>query len=418
MVTETATLDIDLNPGAQTKFVTSKEKFPALVGGLGCGKTAAGVIRAFLYCLEHPGAHGCITEPISAMLPFPLMQAWRNWLGAYEGPQSIWTEQGRGGPNHRLEFSNGCVILLKSADAPERLVGFEIAWAWMDEAADGAGQEMAYLNLIGRLRQKGYPHWLAVTTTPSGRNWLWREWVDEKKPGHIVFQTTSWDNPHRDVDYVETTAQQYVVGTPFYRMKLLGEFCSLEGLVLAGFDPDKMIAPWPKDELFLGKIAGVDFAPQSPTAIVEAGITRSRRKWTREWLYKRECDDEAFVRACRAAMDDGVTLFVGDPSGKERIRWMNDQGIPTVKAPSNEIEDRVSAWRTPIGEGMLTMDSGSGFLVREITGLSWATARGREMDTNRFRQGDPDHAFDAGAYALMELEKMVLDWKPPEIGSW
>jgi hypothetical protein len=135
----------------------------------------------------------------------------------------------------------------------------------------------------------------------------------------------------------------------------------------------------------------------------------------REWLYKRECDDETFVKACGDAMDDGITLFVCDPSGKDRIRWMQEKGIPAIKARSNRIESRVKAWLTPLSQGMLTVDRDSHFLIRELLGLSWAKRRGRELETDKFDINTPDHAFDAGADCLQEIEAMPIGFKPPEI---
>lgn len=418
MVTETPVIDLDFNPGSQTKFVTSRERFPAFMGGYRSGKTVAGVAKVFLYCIENPGARAIITEPIFGLFQDALLPVVRKLFGNVEGP--VWKEEGKGGPNHQLSLYNGSLILLRPAESAERIVGYELACGLMDEAATSTGgsQEQAYFHLIGRLSQPGFDHWLAVTSTPSGRDWVWREWVDDPKPGHVLFRGSTLENPHLPDAYKENVTQTYVPGTPMYRQYVLGEFVQMEGLVLPGFDPDKMIAPWPKGELFLRKIAGVDFGVQSPTAVVEVAVTRSRRLWLREWLYKRECDDLDLVKACRDAMDDGVTLFVCDPSGKERIHWMNAQGIPAIKARSNRIEDRVKAWTLPIGEGRLTVDNGSQFLLREITGLSWAARRGREMETDRFNPLTPDHAVDAGSDALQEVANMVYDWKEPKIGIW
>lgn len=418
MVTETQT-GFRANDGAQEDFLKSHDAFPAFVGGFGSGKTAAGCAKAFNYTIQNPGAHGCITEPVSGMLADPLMEAWRNLWGEYEG--NLWVEKGRLGPNWQIEFpSLGSHILLRSAETPGRLIGFEVAWGWMDEAAEseGGSQELAFLNLVARLRQKGFRHWLGITTTSAGRDWVWRDWEDDRKEGHVLFKASSYDNPHRDVGSVERMAKVYGVGTPRYRQRIMAEFAQLEGLVLPTFDPDTMIAPWPKDDVFLRSIAGVDFGVQSPTAIVEVSVTRSHRLWLREWLYERECDDETFLKGCRAAQRAGVSLFVCDPSGKERIHWMRDKGLPAIKAPSNKITDRVKAWLTPIAENRLMVDKASQFLIREIAGLSWAKRRGRELETDRFDINTPDHGVDAGADALQEVDKMVLDWKPPEIVSW
>jgi hypothetical protein len=415
LVTE---VEISLNKGAQDGFVRSEAAFPAMIGGYRSGKTAGGVIKCWMYTIKYPGSIGVWTEPVAAMFAESLLPALRKFFGDYEG--SFWQEQGKGGPNHRIVFSNGCLWMLKAAETPERIVGFEAAWALMNEAGstEHGSQHDAYLRLIGRLSQEDYPRWLGAATTPSGMNWLWKEWVDSptaKETGHILFHASTYENKENLPDgYIETMAQAYVEGTPMYRQYILGLFVQMEGLVLPNFDVDKHVSPWP-DTLFIRKIAGVDFGVQSPTAIVECAVTNSGHRYLREWLYKRDCDDETFVKACGAAMDDGVTLFVCDPSGKDRIKWMNDKGIPSVKARSNRIEARVKSWITPLSQGMLTICNESQFLIREVLGLSWAKRRGRELETDRFDVNTPDHAVDAGADALQEIEAMPIGFKPPEI---
>ncbi len=415
MVTE---VDIALNKGAQDGFVRSQAPFPAFMGGQGSGKTAGGVIKCWFYSIDNPGSRGVWTEPVAAMFQESCLPTLRTFFGEYEG--SFWTEQGKGGPNHRIEFANGCLWMLKAAETPERLVGFEVAWALMNEAGstEHGSQEQAYLNLVGRLRQKGFRHWLGVATTPSGRNWLWKEWVDSptaKETGHVLFPGSTFENEANLPDeYIQRMSRAYVPGTPMYRERILGEFVQMSGLVIPGFDADKMTGPWP-DTLFTHKLAGVDFGSQSPTTIIETSMTVSRHIWVREWLYKRECDDETFVKACGDAMESGVTQFLCDPSGKDRIEWMVRQGIPAIKAESNKIERRVKAWTTPISEGRLTVDINSGFTIRELTGLVWADRRGRDLETDRFSQNSPDHAFDGGSYSLMRLDRGYYDLQETKV---
>lgn len=418
-MTQTEKVTFAANPGAQEDFVFSQEPFPAFIGGFGAGKTIGGCLKAFGYTLANPGAHGCITEPVSGMLADPLMETWRELFGDFEG--SVWVEKGRLGPNWQIDFpSLGSHILLRSAETPGRLIGFKVAWAWMDEAAEseGGSQELAFLNLVARTRQQGYGHWVGITTTSAGRDWLWRDWEEKPKPGHKLYKASSFENPHRDQVAVEQMAKVYGVGTPRYQQRIMAEFAELEGLVLATFDPQTMIAPWPTNGVFLRSVAGIDFAPESPTAIVEVSVDASGRPWLREWLYEWECDDETLLKGCRAAMRAGVMLFVGDPSAKKRIDFLNSKRIPTIKARSNKIDDRVGAWKLPIAEKRLMVDKTSQFLIREITGLPWAKSRGRELHSDRFAPNAPDHAFDAGAYGLEEIGRMVLDWKAPEIVNW
>ncbi len=406
------------NDGAQADFIESEESFPAFLGGFRSGKTAAGVMRCWKYSMEYPGSVGVWTEPVAGMFAEVLLPTLRKFFGDYEG--QLWQEQGRGGPNHRIEFANGCLWMLKAAETPERLVGFECAWVLMDEAAstEHGSQEEAYLKLVGRLSQQGFPHWLGITSTPAGYNWIWREWKDNpaaKETGHVLFTGSSLDNPALEATYLEKMSRTYVQGTPMYDQYVLGKIVQMSGLVIPGFDANiHACVNWPQDQLFTHKIAGVDFGSQSPTTIIEDAMTPTRHVWVRELLYKRECDDVTFVKACRAAMDDGVTMFACDPSAKDRIEWMCQQGIPAFKAESNSRERRVKVWTTLIAEGRLSVDRSSGFTIRELSGLAWKERRGREMETNDWR--GPDHGFDGGAYAHMSLELVApMGYKLPQL---
>ena len=94
---------------------------------------------------------------------------------------------------------------------------------------------------------------------------------------------------------------------------------------------------------------------------------------------------------------------------------MSYKGIHSIKAPTERSERRVKAWSTPLSQGMLTVDRGSQFLIRELLGVSWAKRRGRELETDKFDVNTPDHLFDAGADCLQEIEEMPFNFKPPKV---
>ena len=125
--------------------------------------------------------------------------------------------------------------------------------------------------------------------------------------------------------------------------------------------------------------------------------------WIRERLYQRECTDDLFVRRCSEIQADGTYSFVCDPSGKDKIAWMLSQGISARKARSNLISIRVAAWTTRLNQGSLSITPDSPNLIRECSGLAWAGSR-KMVDTERFAPNTPDHAFDAGANTLQELD--------------
>lgn len=418
MTTETVfTLDFDVNAGAQWDFVVSEEPFPAFMGGQGSGKTAAGVLKMMRFLLENPGARGVITEPIYSQIQDALMPVIRTFYGQCENTH--WWEEGKNGPNHQLRFQNGSLCLLKASEAASRLVGFEAACALMDEAgsSDSAWQEMAYLNLIGRLRQKGYRHWLGVTTTPAGFNWLWREWVESPVPGHVLFHGSTYENKENLPDgYIERMAQAYGVGTPRYKRLIMGEFVRMEGQVLTMFDPGKHILPIPQGTVITKRLGGIDFGVHSPTAVVEARMTSSRHVYLTERLYRRDCRDDELVDVCGQMRKGGVSIFYCDPSAKDRIAWLRQAGVTAIKAKSNRLDMRVGAWTTRLSADALFITPDSPNLIQEATGLAWAPGKGKDVEMDRFDPNTPDHAFDAGADVLQSIETAIpIGMKPPEL---
>jgi hypothetical protein len=161
----------------QAAFVEDQTPYVALVGGIGSGKTRAGVIKALLTMERHPGVLGVVTAPTIAMLD-TTVRAFRELL-----PQERYAFH-RSLPR-RIVLDNGSEVIFRTTDEPDRLRGPNLAFVYMDEAA--LSSEEAFRVLQGRLRQRvppsaslgeaPYRHQLWLTTTPKGHNWVYREFA-------------------------------------------------------------------------------------------------------------------------------------------------------------------------------------------------------------------------------------------------
>lgn len=72
------------------------------------------------------------------------------------------------------ELHGGRTVFFRSADNPDRLRGPNLGWFWMDEAAM-CGLE-AWNIMLGRLRLGPGRAW--CTTTPRGKNWLYKTFIE------------------------------------------------------------------------------------------------------------------------------------------------------------------------------------------------------------------------------------------------
>ena len=113
---------------AQRAFATSREPFPAFVGGFGSGKTAAAIARAMALKTHFKDCD------IAYYLPtFPLVEdiALRRFPELCE--RKGWAYKVRGGNSPHIEFPGSGRIVFRTMERPERIIGYEVAHSILDE---------------------------------------------------------------------------------------------------------------------------------------------------------------------------------------------------------------------------------------------------------------------------------------------
>lgn len=168
---------------------------PALfLGGLGSGKTYAGVLRMLTM---PPNTRGCVIAPTYRMARDVI-------LPAIEEICAPAIEQVfRADMEVRLVGKRR--VLLRSATHPDRLRGLNLDWVWIDEAA--MVDESVWKVALGRLRHAPTRWWL--TSTPRGKaNWLYERFGQENPVGAVIKSRTR-DNFYLSPDYETLLRAQY-----------------------------------------------------------------------------------------------------------------------------------------------------------------------------------------------------------------
>jgi len=211
-------VDIELY-GNQYEFVTCKDRFTAMIGGIGSGKTLAGCVKSIIYA--KPKTLGLIVAPTFRMLQDATI---RTFLDINHD-----VIKGFNKSDMIVTLKNSAEILFRSADNPEHLRGPNLHWAWIDEGS--LAHPYTWDIIIGRLRADGTagPCW--VTTTPKGRN----NWLYEASKQMRVFNVTALDNPYASKEWKDSLLARYT--GQFLRQEIYGEFVSFEGLVYPMFQP-------------------------------------------------------------------------------------------------------------------------------------------------------------------------------------
>jgi len=210
----------------QEEFVCSESKYPALVGGLGSGKTKAGISRLICLMLSDPSTNGGYYMPTYDLLR----------LRALTGFEEELEELGLGYKTNRAEYTIAIhgygMVILRSYDRPERIVAYEVAHSIVDEL-DTLPKDKAALvwrKITERNRQKttyAAGNTIGCVTTPDQgySGFVYQKWVKSLQDGYSVIKSPTASNPFLPEGYIQQILDNYdpVLADLF----LKGEFVSL-----------------------------------------------------------------------------------------------------------------------------------------------------------------------------------------------
>lgn len=395
--------------------------------GIAGGKTIVAVFDAVRHFIEYPGIRGIIAAPTHKMLNRATLPALRkvvSWWGDDLVLEEHKSDQEISFPQYRNEYGEPSMAYLAHCSEPESLRGPDVAFFVGDEAA--LWKERAFQLLQGRIRQPGYPHRGWVVSTPKGKNWLYRTFVegrDEWSPGkrgrYGFHNWKTGDNPlhQMDPEYLVALIESYGAGTDFYKQEILGLFVAFAGLVYREWAPQRhAVAQAAVPKHFLRVIAGVDWGQTSHGCIIVFGVGLDGKLYLLDEVYERgkiifggegHADWVAEGKAIQKRFPD--VLFVADPSDVNAIATFNHNGLPTMKANNLRVpgvrvgQALLAADRLQVVEGVAPN------FEAEIEQYHWR----EDPDGNPLEDMDPakefDHAMDAARYAWMEIERPTTD---------
>ena len=373
--------------GIQHDFVECQDRFTAFIGGIGSGKSYAGAVKAMLYS-RAAGSLGLVIAPSYPMLRDATLRTFKQVAGAAVSETHA--------SEMRLTLRNGSEVLFRSADQPDRLRGPNISWAWIDEASL-CGAETWDIT-IGRLRADGKAGHCWITTTPKGRNWVYK-----KQTQMAVFRSTTAGNPYLSREFVESLHAAYE--GKFAQQELLGEFVGFDGLVYEEFDRGRNVKAFPARS-WARVFGGLDEGYTNPAVILIVGQDRDGRLHVmHEFYQRRQLQADVVIEAKRLMREYQVSEFVADPSAAGLIADMRRAGIPTVPA-NNAVMVGIQAVKARLpaaGDGLsrLTVDPSCVNLLGEFEGYVW---RGGKDGLRDEPEKSNDHAMDGLRYVVSRVD--------------
>lgn len=195
--------------GPQFDFVTATDRFPAMVAGFGAGKTHAAVIRALNLKLQYPGqnvGYYLPTYDLVTTIAFPrFAETLEEWGVPYKQNKN----------DKMIHVEGAGAFIFRTMDAPERIVGYEVADSLVDEL-DTLPEDKArtaWNKIIARNRQKkpdGSENTVGVATTPEGFRFVYDRWVRNAAPGYRIILASTLSNAANLPDgYIESLRDTY-----------------------------------------------------------------------------------------------------------------------------------------------------------------------------------------------------------------
>jgi phage terminase large subunit len=340
-----------------------------------------------------PGQDGMIVAPTFPMLRDVTQKTFFELLEAGNYPYSFNKAE-----NSAQVF--GCQVLFRSADAPERLRGVNLNWAYCDEAA--LMSEDVWRIILGRLRAGESPQaW--ISTTPAGFNWVYKYWVEKGNSNYALFHSSTRENKYLPAEYLADLEANYV--GEFAKQEIEGEFVAFEGLVYLEFSRNLHVykdMPLPDS---LARVRGIDFGYTNPFVCLWGAVDGDGRLFIYDEHYKTRTlirDHAALI----GGRNHSYLWTVSDHDAQD-IAELRELGVFTRNAQKDVIPgiQKVKARLKVQGDGWprLLVSDKCVNTIKEFSSYRWQESKADRNDKEEPNK-EADHAMDALRYMVMELD--------------
>ena len=402
-------MDIELTE-PQQEFFNSTEKFVAMVSGFGAGKTNTLVLKMLSDKFDMPKvdlAYFAPTYPLIRDILYPRVAEFLEEMGVgYKINKS----------EHNIHIHGYGKIICRTMDTPERIIGFEIGHAYLDEF-DTLKLENAmdvWRKIMARVRQPlpdGGVNRMLVATTPEGFGATYELFKKETRADYKLIQASTYSNPYLPEGYIDSLKSIYPPA--LIEAYLHGQFVNLtSGSVYANYDRTNS-ATTVIDDGSEPLHIGIDFNINHMAAVVS--VKRDGASYAVNEIIDGR-DTPAMISIINDQYPNRSIIVYPDASGSARkttnastsdITLLREAGF-TVNAPSSNglVKDRVAAYNRALCDN----NNKRSFLVNAEKCPQLAAALEQQVyDKNGSpdKSGGIDHVLDASGYYLVRTYPII-----------
>lgn len=406
---------ITLSPG-QSVFFNSPYKYTLASSGIGGGKSFVGNLRMINKVSQAPGSLNLVATQTYPMLRDSTYRTFKSLA-----PPGFIIDENRNDGWMLVRAGDGTAeILWRSLINYEFLRGVEFLYAYIDEMA--LIHPTAWKILKGRLRGKCPDNPLLKpqgwgTTTPRGKNWMWKEFVDTPTRRHAWVHWSGYDN---EANLPEGYYEDLGYTGSFYDQEVLGLFAAFQGLVYDMFVDDQRLLNshirLPAEEMrFNDVVGGLDWGYIDPTAACVFGLYGDSKAWQLDEFYERKANfyDRVIPAVLALTKQHGVSVWYCDSSEPDKIDELRraadkadvDTQFRAVEKGPGSITSGIQTVQWLLQE---RADGSRGLLVsptctntiKEYLTYQYSTKEKVDRAADELPMDTNNHAQDASRYAL------------------
>lgn len=204
-------MEHQLNP-YQHEFLYSKKRYPAIISGVGTGKTEMLLMKIYAYCEAYPDSLALVIRKEFTDLRDSTLKDFSTYFG--KGVDS----------NKEYHFANGSVIMfrhggeLSATNRANVLKNINLSIFGIEQAEEFDTDEI-FTFLRDRLRRQNAPlRQGLIIANANGHNWCWRLWKNNPTEQYDLQEATTFDNAHNlPADFIEDLKRMEIDSPNHYR---------------------------------------------------------------------------------------------------------------------------------------------------------------------------------------------------------
>lgn len=325
--------------GYQADFCHSKARYPAMVAGIGTGKTMMLLAKIKNFCEQYPDSLALIVRKEYTDLKDSTIKDFERYFSVTVGTDKDY------------RFDNGSVIMFRHAAEIQVLKNINLSIFGMEQAEEFETEEQ-FTFLRDRLRRDNAPFRQGcIIANANGHNWIYRMWVNNPASDDfdLSIANTFENADNLPADFIEDLKRMETEAPNHYKQYVLNSFEELgaDDLLLTGptvYNSPKLVF---YDEGTQRRILAVDVARFGEDETVFSIIqSKNIREW--EQIYQHSWREKPLTEVVGKILDlskefsldliaiDDVGMGGGVTDRLSEQRQLPEAFIGNAK-PSNEL---------------------------------------------------------------------------------